>query len=145
MFSGVLERLPQLCKSAWECLEGALVLWRQPARRIERRVAAFVVAEHDPHAPGAARVVSRGERDDEHLVEGYEVARACQKTFDARRVAVVRGVELERIAVVVSVCQQRDRRGEPLAQQLLPRRGIGIEPSHLSPGQVRRWPFQLSL
>jgi hypothetical protein len=51
MFSGFLEALPQLCKSAWERLECALVFWRQPARRIERFLAAPVLAERDPHAP----------------------------------------------------------------------------------------------
>src|SRR5689334_4297568 len=122
MFSGSLEALPQVCKSAWGGLERALILRRQPACRIERLLACVEVPEDHAHAPAvacASGATSLGEWDDEHIVERDEVARACQKTFDARRIAVVGGVELECVVPVVGARQQLDGRGEALAEQLL--------------------------
>src|ERR1043165_6924354 len=104
MVSGSLEALPPACKSAGGGLERALILRRQPTCRIECLLARVEVPEDHAHAPAvacASGIISLGERDDEHFVERHEVARACQKTFDARRVAVVGGVELERVLPVV--------------------------------------------
>src|SRR5260221_5479755 len=104
MFSGFLEGLPQLCKSAWENLERALVLRRQPARGVERLFACVITPQHYAHSPGSARLVSRGQRDDEYVAQRHELARAHQEALHARRVAVVAGVELERVLRVLGAC-----------------------------------------
>src|SRR5205085_6549209 len=102
----------KLAEAARRGAKGLLVFRWQALLGLERFALAREAAEEHAHAPCA-------HRQQIHLGERHQVTRAQEKPLHARRLGVVGDEELERVALIGGVLEDRARRREPLRKELV--------------------------